>query len=454
MLTQNASTSERHGTAPARLKRPRIADLLTNRWLQAGIWLAAIASWGLQIKPALDRPPGGDLDVIRNAVVAFLHNQPVYLQGHNPAMVFLYPPSALLLLTPLGLISQGTARATVAVLQIVAICVGGWLSLEVAGRRARFALPLVVLGLSLYTPARISVLIGNVDGFVLAGEAAFLLAAARGRWLLAALAIGITLAVKPALVPLLILFLLRRRLVELVVAVSVPAALCVLALAVMRDPLTFMTQVAPFILQGQATTLQPYSMSLYYAATALGLSPPVALALRALALVIAGVVLVICWRRPVPEGVRLAEAAGILMLTTLLTFSYSWNHYGLFLVPMLVLVGAPMTVVRGVGAVAALYLIGSPVEPVTAVLWPTLCQHKMTLGYLVLLGTIAVVAVRSRSAPPGEPVLEPSAPRSRPQLAESPRWMGLLRIPRTGPAAEPPGPPGPASGPEDDRSRG
>src|SRR5438270_13833592 len=84
-------------------------------------------------------------------------------------------------------------------------------------------------------------------------EAVALAAAASGRWRLAGLVLGLSLAVKPVLLPLLLLPVLWRRWEALPVAALALAVPTALAALVVPSSSAFLTMLAPTLGQGPST---------------------------------------------------------------------------------------------------------------------------------------------------------------------------------------------------------
>ena len=167
-------------------------------------------------------------------------------------------------------------------------------------------------------------------------------------------------AIKPIVVPLLLFPLLRRQWRSVAVAVGLPIALGLVALAINRHVTGFFDHALPFLLKGNDPRLQPHNVSIVGVFHLLGLPRAlgelVRYAVGALALALAWV----RWRRPEPEGgeaLRLLETSGLLLLATILCFSFSWTYYGLYVVPLVVTIAHPRSLLRNAVAAAGLFLM-------------------------------------------------------------------------------------------------
>ncbi|WP_374991187.1 glycosyltransferase 87 family protein [Streptomyces sp. LHD-70] len=166
--------------------------------------------------------------------------------------------------------------------------------------------------------------------------------------------IGAAIAVKPLLVPVLLLFVLARRWRGLALAVLVPAVASGLAALAMPDPAGFFTRTLPFLFSGDDTFVRLYEASPGAVLPRLGVPQAVA---SAVGLAGAGAGVWIARRRWRCEGAtgagagaeaaagRIAESAVLVMLSAFLVSRPSYDHYLLVVVPLLlagaVVEGAP-----------------------------------------------------------------------------------------------------------------
>ncbi len=384
-------------------------------------------------RATLERP--GDLFPVWMAVRAFIHHQPSYLPPDEAFrlyhQVFLYPPSSLIILAPFGLVDFPTAKLPFLVLATAAILVGGWLCLRLFG--LHWASPagiLLLLGLSLWIAVRQTLWLENFDGFILAGEAGALLAATRQRWLLAGCLLGLTYAIKPGVLPLLLIPLIYRRWASAALAAAIPAVLSAVALLLSVDAIGFFTGSVPFLLQGQGPTadIQIYNVSIQGAVANLGLPALLGVVLRVA--VLAGTAFLVWrrWKLGGDEALRLTELSGLIVLATLLTFSYSFERYALWLLPLLVSVAHPTAAMRSWIAWLGVYGMGSPDGNLV---WSHLglgarWQVRVTGGLLLILVTLAIRTVRlSRHVPEAAPATAKSSSAPGVRAPEFPRRTPL-----------------------------
>src|SRR5258708_1506348 len=175
---------------------------------------------------------------------------------------YLYPPGFLLPMMPFAMLDFHVANRVFFVVNLFGLGLGAIWCMRLCRLPLRSPITPLVLGLlSLTPPVLITLIQGNVNGLLLAGEGAFLLLASRHRWGRAGVALGLTLLVKPLLLPLLLVPILWRRLDTLLIAVAVPIAVSILALPMLRDGCAFLTSALPPLPRRQ-TGNQPANTSL------------------------------------------------------------------------------------------------------------------------------------------------------------------------------------------------
>ncbi|MBZ4018656.1 glycosyltransferase family 87 protein [Streptomyces purpurogeneiscleroticus] len=281
---------------------------------------------------------------------------------------FLYLPGAVLAAVPEALLPQGWLPWLVPAAGVGLVLAGWWLSLRIfevaAGSRLA---ALAVAALPFFQPFRNLVTLGN---WTLASVVAFplaLLMARRGRWVAAGAVIGSALAVKPMLVPVLLLFVFARRWRALAAALGVPLLVSLLAALVMPRPGMFLTHTLPFLLRGQDVFARPYDASLGAVLARLGLPEPVALGVAVLAAAAGVACAYLRWRRGDAGPLRLVETAAMLLLAAFLVSRPSFDHYLLVVLgPLLASVAVPGAAPRTVWFWIAL------VPQVSGLDWPYL----------------------------------------------------------------------------------
>ncbi|MEU5086009.1 glycosyltransferase family 87 protein [Streptomyces sp. NPDC021356] len=290
--------------------------------------------------------------VARAAHVAVVHAQggmdnafvvragQVWLNGGAPYADrrFLYLPSAVLFAAGQAALPAGVLRVAAPVVCVGLVVAGWWCAVRLfeVPARSRFAV-LGLLGLVLcWAPVGHLVDLGNWTAVSVLALPLALLLADRGRWGVAGAVLGLSVAVKPLLVPVAVLLVLARQWRALAWMVTLPLALSVGMALVMPDPGGFFTRTLPFLLRGGDALMRPFDCSLPAVLPRLGV-PPVLAEVVALAAAAAGVV---CawrrWRRADPGPARLADTAAMLMLGSYLVSRPSYEHYLVVVVPLLV----------------------------------------------------------------------------------------------------------------------
>ena len=334
---------------------------------------------------------GGDFQPVWAACRAFLQHKTPYT-----VTLFVYPPSSLLLFAPFGLLGFPVAKITIVLFDAAAIVLAAGVCLRIFGigwRSAAGAITLV--GLGLLAPVTQTLYAANVNGLVLAGEAAALLAAARQRWMLAGAFLGVTLAIKPILLPVVLLLAFQAKWRALVLSLAIPAVLSGVALLLSVDGGLFFTRTIPFLIGGEGQSGE--NISLAGAAAAMSLPAWIAALSRVLALAGAAVIGWRRWRASDREPLRLVEIASLIVLTTVLVASFGWPYYGIYLLPLLISLVDPASAMRSWIAAIGIYAVGGP----DLGLWLrgghlgfVLLHLRFTLGFVLLVLAIGARARR------------------------------------------------------------
>ncbi|MGW7274154.1 glycosyltransferase 87 family protein [Streptomyces sp. NPDC054864] len=382
-----------------------------HAWAALGVvLLAAVIRVGL-------KSSGGGMDnaIVARAAEAWLEGRSPYADRH-----FLYLPGAVLAAVPQTLLPQSVVRFLVPA-GVASSLVFGWgCALRIYGVRwrSRFAaLGLLVLAVG-FAPFVHLIKLGNWTVASAAALPLALLLVCRGKWVGAGLVIGAAVAVKPLLVPVVLLFVFARRWRALGAAVLVPAVVSAVAALTMPDPAGFFTRTLPFLLRGDDKFVRLYEASPAAILPRLGVPQGAA---TLLALVAAGAGVWCAWRRwRGGEGMyeqRVVETAAMLMLAAFLVSRPSYDHYLLVVVPMLL---AGVLVPGAVAREKWFWLAFVPQIP--GFTWPwlepgtrrafrdsvTLCVLAFTVARCCLRPTVVIV----EDARPPEAV-EPAVPVSR-----------------------------------------
>ena len=307
---------------------------------------------------------------------------------------FLLTPSGLLAMLPFGLLGHGAAFVIWNTLSIVAIVTGVVCALRIVGAPLTGPVAAVTTVLLCVSESVTETLrLGNLNNsLLLALGAGFLLAELRGRVVLAGVLLGISLALKPVLVLLLLLPLLRRGWRTVAWAISIPVALNVLGLALVPVPSDFFDVTVPNLLHAR----EQYNHSLWAFGAYLGAPGWSVLAARVLVLVLAGMAV---WRlRSLEDAVlRLTTSYGVLVLATFLVSSLSQAYYSVILLPLLLTVVRAGSALRSPVAWVAVYLFATQDSlriPVPSGWDLHYGFGRFPVGWLVLFAVLVVWALR------------------------------------------------------------
>ncbi|MEU2874239.1 glycosyltransferase family 87 protein [Streptomyces olivoreticuli] len=371
---------------------PGSADAL-GRWLRGRaprpLLGAALLVFALDVARVL----AGTRTGIDNAVV--VRAARTLLDGGSPYADkrFLYLPGAVFAALPQTLAGDRVLFYAVPVATALLGLVGVLAALRIFDVRAdsRLAAALVA-GLGLFEPFHGLVSLGNWTVLSAIAFPVTLLLARRGHWCAAAVVTGAAIALKPMLVPLLLLFALARRWRALAWAVGVPAAVSLAAASAMPRPGRFFTRTLPFLLHGQDSYARPFDASWTTVLPRLGVPSPLAFALAGAAALTVLALARVRWRAGGDEGARLVECASLLMLAAFLASRPSFQHYMLVVLPSLV----ASVVVRGAAARSVWFWL--PLLPeLAAVRWPYLdsARRHAFRDIVMITGVAAVLAVRA-----------------------------------------------------------
>ncbi|MGI5528431.1 glycosyltransferase 87 family protein [Streptomyces syringium] len=370
----------------------------TGRWLRGGAPWPVLAAASLVYALSVWQEASAGRLGVDNAVV--VRAARTLLDGGSPYADkrFLYPPGAVFAALPETVLTDRgvsyVAPAATALLVLVSVVT----ALRIFDVRADSRLAaLTVAGLGVFLPLRSVVHLANWTVFSALAFPAALLLARRGRWGAAGVVVGAALALKPILLPLLLLFVLARRWRALAWAVGVPAVVSLGAAWAMPRPGLFFTRTLPFLLHGQDAYARPYDAAWPSVLPRLGIPPSLASLLAVGAAVAVLAVARLRWRRGGEPGLRLVECAALLMLAAFLVSRPSFLHYAMVVVPALV----ASAVVRG-AAVRSVWCWLPLVPQVAGVNWPELqsAERHAFKDFVMFTGvTAALCAAVWRARP-------------------------------------------------------
>jgi arabinofuranan 3-O-arabinosyltransferase len=264
---------------------------------------------------------------------------------------------------------------------------------------ASVAAPALLLAMFCTENVTNTLVFGNINGCVLLLEVLFF------RWLLdgnknhewwAGVAIGLTLVVKPLLLPLLLLPLLNRQWRALATAFVVPVVFNAVGWVLVSDPMSFVTKTVPYIL----STRDYFNSSIQGNGTYYGLPVWLIMLLRITFALLGAAALWLLYRyyRTRDPFFWMLTSSGVLLVTSWLVLSLGQGYYSMMLFPFLMTVVLPNSTIRSWVAWLGIYgfmtmdrwLLGH---------WPTtgraLEYLKITYGWsLIVIVVFAVLYFR------------------------------------------------------------
>jgi arabinofuranan 3-O-arabinosyltransferase len=270
---------------------------------------------------------------------------------------YLYPPGGTLLMAPFGYLPVDASRYWFIFFNTIAMIIAAYLLV----RLFKFgwnsvALP-ALLSAMFCTEAVINTLVfANINGIILLLEVLFF------RWMLdgkvshqwwAGVAIGLSLVVKPLLLPLLLLPLLNRQWRPLVTGIAVPVAFNLAALPLMADPMNFFRRTLPYIFG----TRDYFNSSIMGNGIYYGLPMWLMMLLRIIfaLLAVASLWLLYRYYRTRDPLLWFATSAGVLLIASWLVLSLGQAYYSMTLFPFLMTVVLRNSVIRNWPAWLAVY---------------------------------------------------------------------------------------------------
>jgi arabinofuranan 3-O-arabinosyltransferase len=314
-------------------------------------WAASAVTWTL-LCIRLDRHDTGlgwDLVTSWRAERVFAHGGQPYSLAATDHRLFLYPPSALLVDRPIAALSLREVQVIGLVATAALIWIGVMVASAALGRRWwGLTAAVVVFALRWAQPTVAELGVENVTVLCALALAAFYLFTQKGHWVPAGVAIGLTLSIKPLLLPVLLVFVLARRWRALAVAIAIPAVLNAAAFAVVADPSAVFAKLPSLLNRSGSGVLLN---SAWVDVMRIFDMPELATLLVRLATVALAVVGAWwSWQELGDLRLRLITTTSVLLIGTYLAGTLSENHFMLTLVPLamtVVLPGAPMRWVTG-----------------------------------------------------------------------------------------------------------
>jgi arabinofuranan 3-O-arabinosyltransferase len=355
--------------------------------------LALITAADMVFYKAIPGHHTNDFTPVHTAISAFLRHEPVYtanLSSVDPH--YLYPPGGTLLLAPIGLLDAATGRIVFLFLNLLAAVLAVHLLLRMFGYTWRSPLAPVAYFFLFLSEALVNTLtFGNVNGLFFLAEVVFLALLLGRRDIWAGVVLGLTIAIKPILAPLLLLAVLRRQWSTVAIAVAMPVLATAIAWPLAADPGRYFVHNLPYSLQVRDYFNSSISgLGAYY-----GGSPVVTLLARA---VLAAMVVVSLWllyryyRHE--ELFFVTTATGVLLTAEFALSSLGQQYYSMFLFPFLLTVVVKRSLLRNWPAWLAIFGFAS-YETWLLFRWPAfgrdLEYSRTAFGWALLLVVVCCV---------------------------------------------------------------
>ncbi|MFQ6228067.1 glycosyltransferase family 87 protein [Nocardia sp. NPDC002869] len=388
-----------------------------------------------------------DYKPVYQASLDFLNGREVYTANFDSVDPhYLYPPSGTLLIAPIAVIDYEKSRWLFILLNAVAILIAWYLLLRLFNYTLRsIAAPVLLLAMFLSETVINTLVFTNVNGCLLLAEMLFLILLLRRRDVLAGVVLGLSMAVKPTLAPLLLIAVVRKQWALVATAVAVPIALTAVAWPLSRDPERFFTRTAPYLFE----TRDYFNSAIPGNAEYYGLPPWLTWTIRLTMAVLVLVSLWILYRYyREDELFFVTTASGVLLTASWLLASLGQMYYSMMLFPFLMSVVLRNSVLRNWPAWLAVFGFLS-YDKWLSDRWPDIGRNleylRITFGWGLLLVVVFCVlgdrylaARRAGRLPRLDPVWMAEAPDSRDagvdDLAASAR---PVRSPAAGRAVEP-----------------
>ncbi|MEV3904175.1 arabinofuranan 3-O-arabinosyltransferase [Mycobacterium sp. NPDC050551] len=378
--------------------RPRTTPPSTATVLRSVLWPVAILSI---IHRSYVLATNGyitdDFAPVYRAVVNFKLGIDIYNEHFDHVDPhYLYPPGGTLLLAPFGYLPVDASRYWFVAFNTLAIVLAAYVLLRLFRYSlASVAAPALLLAMFCTESVTNTLVFTNINGCILLAEALFflwLLDGRRGHEWLAGIAIGLTLVVKPSLLPLMLLPLLNRQWRPFVGAIGVPLLFNAAGWFLVSDPMNFVSRTVPYIFG----TRDYFNSSILGNGIYYGLPTWLILALRLGFALLAAASLVLLYRHYRTRDPRfwMLTSSGVLLIASFLVLSLGQGYYSMMLFPFLMTVVLPNSVIRNWPAWLAIYgfmtmdrwLLGH---------WPTtgrfLEYAKITYGWSLMLVVVFAV---------------------------------------------------------------
>jgi arabinofuranan 3-O-arabinosyltransferase len=339
--------------------RPLSGPPSTATILRSALWPAAILSvLHRSIVITTNGNITDDFKPVYRAVSNFRHGLDIYNEHFDYVDPhYLYPPGGTLLMAPFGYLPFAPSRYLFILINTIAILIAWYLLLRLFNYTlSSVAAPALLLAMFCTETVTNTLVFTNINGCILLAQMLFLWWLLDGKkshqwW--AGAAIGLTIVVKPVLIPLLLLPVLNRQWRTLVPAIVVPAVINVAAFPLVPHPKDFFTKTVPYFLG----TRDYFNSSIEGNGVYFGLPTWLIVFLRLLFTVLAIGALWLLYRYYRTRDPRFwfTTSTGVLLLWSWLVLSLSQGYYSMMLFPFLMTVVLPNSVIRNWPAWLGIY---------------------------------------------------------------------------------------------------
>ncbi|MFI9404474.1 glycosyltransferase family 87 protein [Nocardia sp. NPDC052316] len=287
-----------------------------------------------------------DFRPVYQASLDFLNGRPVYTANFDSVDPhYLYYPSGTLLIAPVAWVHDyEKARWLFILLNAAAIILAWYLLL----RLFRFTVhsvvaPVLLLAMFMSETVTNTLVFTNVNGCILLAELLFLHLLLKRRDLWAGLALGLSLAVKPTLAPLLLIALVRGQWKVFITALGVPIVLTAIAWPMSKDPEKFLSHTAPYLFE----TRDYFNSSIPGNGEYYGLPPWLVWGIRVGMGILVAISLWLLYRYYRDDELFfVCTASGVLLTASFLLLSLGQMYYSMMLFPFLMTVVLRNSVLR------------------------------------------------------------------------------------------------------------
>lgn len=363
-----------------------------------------------------------DYKPVYQASLDFLNGRAVYTANFDSVDPhYLYPPSGTLLIAPIAIIDYEKSRWLFILLNAVAILIAWYLLLKLFNYTLRsIAAPALLLAMFMSETVINTLVFTNVNGCLLLAEMLFLILLLQRRDVLAGVILGLSMAVKPTLAPLLLIALVRKQWTLVATAVAVPIVLTGVAWPLSEDPEAFFSRTTPYLME----TRDYFNSSIPGNAEYYGLPPWLMWTIRVSMAVLVLIALWILYRYyRTDELFFVTTASGLLLTAEFLLLSLGQMYYSMMLFPFLMSVVLRNSVLRNWPAWLAVFGFMS-YDKWLSDRWPDIGRNleylRITFGWGLLLIVVFCVltdrylaARRAGRLPQLDPEWMATAPDSR-----------------------------------------